>query len=134
MPLHLRANCYGQTLPSSASADALTIRASADGICYFLGRSTPCVDVGRYLSSNHLAQNGHVDIVVDRALIAAPTLFVLLWLFRKRLTIGSSDHGAASSEDQGEGVDDRDKSASLDGGAAPRRSTSSLGKWLSLRA
>jgi biopolymer transport protein ExbD len=57
-----------QTSPSSVSTDALTIRASAEGICYFLDRSTPCVDVGHYLSSKHLAQNGHVDIVVDRAL------------------------------------------------------------------
>jgi biopolymer transport protein ExbD len=57
----------GQGAPSDARADALTIRVSADGICYFLDFSTPCVDAGRYLSSKHLAQNGHVDIVVDRA-------------------------------------------------------------------
>ena len=42
-----------------------------------------------------------------------------------RLTIGSSDRGAASSVSQG-GVDDRDKLPSFDVGAIPRRSTSSL--------
>jgi hypothetical protein len=36
-------------------------------------------------------------------LIAAPIVLVLLWLFRKRLTIGSSDRGVASSMSQGEG-------------------------------
>ena len=41
------------------------------------------------------------------------------------LTIGSSDRGAAASVGQ-ERVDDWDKSASLDVGATPRRSTSSL--------
>src|ERR1700731_1064532 len=47
-------------------------------------------------------------------------------VFWRRLTIGWSDRGAASSMSQG-GVDDLDKLPSLDAGAAPRRSTSSLG-------
>jgi hypothetical protein len=42
-----------------------------------------------------------------------------------RLTIGSSDHGAHLRW-ANEGVDDLDKSASLNGNATPRRSTSSL--------
>jgi biopolymer transport protein ExbD len=57
----------GQGAPSDTSADALRIRVSADGTCYSLDLSTSFVDVGRYLSSKHLAQNGHVDVVVDRA-------------------------------------------------------------------
>jgi hypothetical protein len=36
-------------------------------------------------------------------LVSAPIVVVLLRLFRKRLTIGSSDRGAASSANQGEG-------------------------------
>jgi biopolymer transport protein ExbD len=53
--------------PSAASEKVLTIRISADGICTFLDGSTPCVEVGRYLLSKHLAQDGHVHIAVDRA-------------------------------------------------------------------
>ncbi len=53
--------------PSAASEKVLTIRISADGICTFLDSSTPCVEVGRYLLSKHLAQDGHVHIAVDRA-------------------------------------------------------------------
>jgi biopolymer transport protein ExbD len=57
----------GRGAPSEARVDVLTMRVSAEGICYFLDFSTPCVDVGHYLLSKHLAKNGHVDIVVDRA-------------------------------------------------------------------
>jgi biopolymer transport protein ExbD len=57
----------GQIASSGASDNVLTVRISADGICSFLDSSTPCVDLGHYLLSKHLAQNGHVHIVVDRA-------------------------------------------------------------------
>jgi hypothetical protein len=49
-----------------ANADVLTIRISEDGVCHFLEASAPCDQLGRNLLAKHLAQNGHVDIVVDR--------------------------------------------------------------------
>jgi biopolymer transport protein ExbD len=57
----------GQGVPSNTDENVLTIRISADGVCSFLDSSTPCAEVGRYLLSKHLAQDGHVHIVVDRA-------------------------------------------------------------------
>lgn len=56
---------YGRLASPVASDEALTIRISADGICH-LDRSVPCVDLGRYLLSRHLARNGHVSIKVDK--------------------------------------------------------------------
>jgi biopolymer transport protein ExbD len=56
----------GQSAPSNGDADVLTIRISADGVCHFLDTSTPCDELGNYLLSKHLAQNGHVHIAVDR--------------------------------------------------------------------
>lgn len=56
----------GQGAPSDVIADS-TIRISADGICHIQDSSMPCVDVAQYLLSKHLAQNGHVHIVVDAA-------------------------------------------------------------------
>jgi hypothetical protein len=41
------------------------------------------------------------------------------------LTIGSSDHGAPLRWAK-EGIDDRDKAASIDASAAPRRSSATL--------
>jgi biopolymer transport protein ExbD len=55
-----------QSASRDTNDDVLTIRISADGICHFLDTSTPCVGVGRYLLSEHLAQNGHIHIAVDR--------------------------------------------------------------------
>lgn len=49
-----------------ANADVLTIRISGDGLCYFLDASAPCDQLGQSLLTKHLAQNGHVHIVVDR--------------------------------------------------------------------
>jgi|SRR5580704_12450971 biopolymer transport protein ExbD len=57
----------GQNSPSEVSADVLTIRISADGICHVRKRPMPCADVAQYLSSKHLAPDGHVHMVVDRA-------------------------------------------------------------------
>ena len=54
----------GQSAPSDVVADS-TIRISADGICHIQESSMPCVDVAQYLLSKHLAQNGHVHIIVD---------------------------------------------------------------------
>jgi biopolymer transport protein ExbD len=55
----------GQGAPSDAIADVLTIRISADGLCHIQDSAMPCVDVARYLLSQHLAQDGRVHIVVD---------------------------------------------------------------------
>jgi biopolymer transport protein ExbD len=57
----------GQNAPSDVSADVLTIRLSADGICHIRKRPMPCADVAHYLSSRHLAPDWHVHMVVDRA-------------------------------------------------------------------
>ena len=57
----------GQNVPSDVSADVLTIRISADGICHIRKRPMPCAEVAQYLSSKHLAADGHVHVVVDRA-------------------------------------------------------------------
>ena len=54
----------GQSAPSDVIADS-TIRISADGTCHIKDSSMSCVDVAQYLLSKHLAQNGHVHIVVD---------------------------------------------------------------------
>jgi hypothetical protein len=44
--------------------DALTVRVSADGICYFLETSTPCAQLGRYLSK-HRAQFVEAQLEID---------------------------------------------------------------------
>jgi biopolymer transport protein ExbD len=54
----------GQSAPSDVIAES-TIRISADGNCHIQDSFMPCVDVVQYLLSKHLAQNGHVHIVVD---------------------------------------------------------------------
>jgi biopolymer transport protein ExbD len=56
----------GQSASPDANADVLTIRISEDGVCHFLDASTPCDQLGQYLLTKHLAQNGHVHIAVDR--------------------------------------------------------------------
>lgn len=58
---------FSQGTGSDADAGVPTIRISANGICYLLNTSTPCNEVGAYLLSKHLAANGHVHIVVDKA-------------------------------------------------------------------
>jgi biopolymer transport protein ExbD len=57
---------YGQLASLATSDEVLTIQISADGICHFLDSAVPCVDLGRYLLSKHLAQNGHINIKVDK--------------------------------------------------------------------
>jgi len=57
---------YGRLASPTTSDEVLTIRISADGICHFLDSSVPCVDLGRHLLSKHLAQNGYVNIKVDK--------------------------------------------------------------------
>jgi HEAT repeats len=49
-----------------ANADVLTIRISEDGVCHFMDASAPCDQLGQYLLTRHLAQNGRVHIAVDR--------------------------------------------------------------------
>jgi len=55
-----------QSAPPDANTDALTIRISEDGVCHFLDASTPCDQLGQYLLTKHLAQNGHIHIAVNR--------------------------------------------------------------------
>jgi biopolymer transport protein ExbD len=43
------------------------VRISADGACHFLDDSASCEQLGKYLLTKHLAQNGHLHITVDRA-------------------------------------------------------------------
>jgi biopolymer transport protein ExbD len=64
--LALASIALGQSASPDADAGVLTIRISADGICYFLDTSTPCDKLGEYLLSKHVAQNGHVHIAVDK--------------------------------------------------------------------
>lgn len=53
--------------PPDPNPDVLTVCISEDGICHFLDASTPCDQLGQYLLSKHLAQNGHIHIAVDRS-------------------------------------------------------------------
>jgi len=55
-----------QSASPDANADVLTVRISADGVCHFLDDSAPCEQLGKYLLTKHLAQNGHLHIAVDR--------------------------------------------------------------------
>lgn len=50
-----------------ANTDVLTVRISEDGVCHFLDDSAPCEQLGKYLLTKHLAQNGQIHIAVDRA-------------------------------------------------------------------
>ena len=56
---------YGRLASPAAIDEDLTIQISGDGICH-LDSSVPCVDLGRYLLSKQLGQNGHVNIKVDK--------------------------------------------------------------------
>ena len=56
-----------QSVPPDAKPDVLTVRISEDGVCHVLDASTPCNQLGQYLLTNHLAQNGHIHISVDRS-------------------------------------------------------------------
>jgi hypothetical protein len=56
-----------QTAPPDANLDVLTVRISEDGVCHLLDASTACDQLGQYLLTKHLAQNGHIHIAVDRS-------------------------------------------------------------------
>jgi biopolymer transport protein ExbD len=56
----------GQSASSDENVNDLTIRVSADGICYFLDTSSPCDKLGSSLRSMHVAQKGHIHIAVDK--------------------------------------------------------------------
>jgi biopolymer transport protein ExbD len=56
-----------QSASPDANTDVLTVRISEDGVCHFLDDSAPCEQLGKYLLTKHLAQNGHIHIAVDRA-------------------------------------------------------------------
>jgi len=53
MLLTLASIGLGQDASTDADAAVLTIRLSADGICYFLDTSTSCDNLGPYLLSKH---------------------------------------------------------------------------------
>jgi len=55
-----------QRVPSAVHDKVLTIRIAVDGICYFLDTSAPCEKLGAYLLGMHLAQDGHVHIIVNK--------------------------------------------------------------------
>lgn len=56
-----------QSATVDGTTDVLTIRIAEDGVCHFLDDSTPCERLGNYLAEKHLAKNGQIHIVVDRA-------------------------------------------------------------------
>jgi len=56
-----------QSESPDANPHVLTVRISADGVCYFLDGSAPCGQLGEYLLTKHLVQNKHIHIAVDRA-------------------------------------------------------------------
>jgi hypothetical protein len=56
-----------QSALPDANPDALTVRISADGVCYFLDGSAPCGQLGKELLAKHLAQHAHLHFAVDRA-------------------------------------------------------------------
>lgn len=56
-----------QSALPDANPDALTVRISADGVCYFLDDSAPCWQLGKELLAKHLAQHTHLHFEVDRA-------------------------------------------------------------------
>lgn len=58
---------WAQSAPPDANPTDLTVRISEDGVCHFLDATTPCDQLGQYLVTKHLAQNGHIHIVVDRS-------------------------------------------------------------------
>jgi len=53
--------------PLDANTDAVIVRISADGVCYFLNDSAPCEQLGKFLLTKNLPQNTHIHIAVDRA-------------------------------------------------------------------
>jgi biopolymer transport protein ExbD len=56
----------GQSPSPEANTEVLTIRISEDGVCHVKDASTPCDQLGQYLLMKQLAQNGHIQIAVDR--------------------------------------------------------------------
>ncbi len=87
-----------QSASIDASADVLTIRISEDGVCHFLDASVPCDQLGQYLLTKHLVQNGHVHIAVDRTSkyeLVAATLKSLEGL---GLKVGFVNYDASASQ------------------------------------
>ena len=56
----------GQSAPTNPGVDVLTVHISANGNCYFLNTSAPCEKLGTYLLSMHLAQDGELQLGVDK--------------------------------------------------------------------
>ena len=56
-----------QSSSHDLKTEVLTVRISADGVCYFLEDSAPCDKLGKHLLTKHLATNAHLHIAVDRA-------------------------------------------------------------------
>jgi biopolymer transport protein ExbD len=56
-----------QNTSPDTNAEVLTVRISEDGVCHVLDASTPCAQLGQYLLTKHLAQNGRIHIDVERS-------------------------------------------------------------------
>jgi hypothetical protein len=81
-----------------ANADVLTIQISEDGVCHFLDASAPCDHLGQNLLTKHLAQNGHIDIVVDRTSKYELVLATLKSLQGLGFKIGFVNYDASASK------------------------------------
>jgi biopolymer transport protein ExbD len=87
-----------QSAPPDANPDVLTIRISEDGVCHLLDASTPCDQLGQYLLTNHLAQNGHIHIAVDRSSKYELVATTLESLRRTGFKVGFVNYDASSSQ------------------------------------
>jgi len=87
-----------QNTSPDTHADVLTIRISEDGVCHFLDASTPCNQLGQHLLTKHLAQNGHVHIVVDRSSKYELVVATLESLDRTGFKVGFVNYEASSSQ------------------------------------
>lgn len=87
-----------RSAPPDENADVLTVRISEDGVCHLPDASTPCDQLGQYLLTKHLAQNGHVHIVVDRTSKYELVAATLESLHGLGLKIGFVNNDASASQ------------------------------------
>jgi hypothetical protein len=81
-----------------ANLDVLTVRISEDGVCHFLDASTSCDQLGQYLLTKHLAQNGRIYIAVDRSSKYELVAATLESLRGTGFKIGFVNYDASSSQ------------------------------------
>ena len=87
-----------QSAPPDANPDVLTVRISEDGVCHLLDASTPCDQLGQYLLTKHLAQNGRIHIAVDRSVKYELVAATLESLRGTGFKIGFVNYDASSSQ------------------------------------